>query len=444
MTEDYIDSVFLRRQLVFEITNFLSNWLKDDYKSYAINKHYCRVASELVDYVLKYKNFCSEDIVLNKLSKVDLFLNRNFKKQAFLTEPSIWFGNRTEELISLIFKKPNLLISGIEFSIKKETIKLNNFNELDYILEEIENIFEKYNISNFKIPYKIKSALLSIKYYCSEAEINLDQSLTKIFNKISSVYFSTPWSFDSYLMRKALSKKNVNLFWLDHSGSSLNLGYDDEKLSHLYWLGMNGSIYYPNRNMESNSIFFKVKKRSFETKINQIGKNHNLKNKSIKTTSSRKKLGIIIFPLGDKLSYPHYRCNQWFQLDILIRLKPFFKLLSNNYDLIFLLHPSIKSNYVSWLKEKIIPKQNSNYEIGAFEKYSQNIHAVIFTYTNSSTFYQSLQLQKLIYVLSFTFKKSFQLINKEIQRKINYFELLLPLSLSDKDLKELLIEKLKF
>ena len=104
MTEEYIESLFFRRELVIEITGLLSNWLEHDYRLYAINKHYCRVASELVDYILRNKNFCSGDIVLKKLSKVDLFLNRNFKKQAILTNTSVWHGNRTEELTSLFFK----------------------------------------------------------------------------------------------------------------------------------------------------------------------------------------------------------------------------------------------------------------------------------------------------------------------------------------------------
>ncbi len=347
-----------------------------------------------------------------------------------------WTGSSTNELNALILSNPSLLFAGINFKFKCEYLKYGNYSsDLDEILQNVVLILinNGIDVNTNELPKEFINYLIQIKYFFYKTKI-IDTVIDKSLDKLSSIYLSDPWETNNYILRKYLQSKNIECIWLPHGTAGYNFNTQDEKLSHLVWLGMDNKLY----SNKKYSLQFTKSLNNLNDIENAIV-NPLIKTSSIKFSSKKNALGIVIFPLGDLNSYPHYHSNTFFQIRILKKLLPFFINLNKHYKLYFLIHPSITSHYMKWIKVLISENLEYQFYFGSFDEFISNCKNLIFTYMGTSTFHRALILKKNILFLSFSNVRKISKNNILIDSKYKFSEIYLPLDSDNKEISDYLI-----
>lgn len=439
MNQEFTIKVNLRKKLVIVITEQIINYSFDKESTSSINKLACFAASNIIDYYLFRKDIFHNNIdtAPKIVKKVKVKLCRNFKNNSLFIKKKGWIGSNTSELTSLIIKDPVILFSGINLEYDYDLIEMENPpNDIYEISNKIIFILKKYGIkTEDNLPSAFINFIFFIKYHLSKADIFVDKSFVQKLKKLELIYFSDPWQIDNYLFRKILDIYKINNQWLPHGTTGYHFNSHDEILSHLIWMGSNCSLY-------SNSNYsLKINKPiiSIGDLKNTILKQEKLSDSLEIDFAKNKTIGIVVFPLGDLNSYPHYQSNTFFQVHILKKLMPFLIKLNIKFKLYFLLHPSITTYYKKWLKESISSKLDGNYFFGTFDKFQHKCKDLIFTYMGSTTFHDSLKLNKNVTFLSFTYLKNTSKKNILIDSKYSFSEYLISLDLRPNDISEYLM-----
>ncbi len=437
MINSFSSKIILRKKIVLELTSEIIKWSFNNENSFSINKLACFASSNLADYFLFNKKIFDLIKGSKVVSKVELSLTRNLKKKSIFLNRRGWTGSYTNELRSLIISNPSLLVGGINFKFNYEYLKYNyHSRDLGQILKNVVLILINNGIDakTNELPQEFLNFLIQIKYFFYKTKI-IDTGIDKSLDKLSSIYLSEPWETKNYILRKYLQFKNIESIWLPHGTAGYNFNTQDEILAHLVWLGMGNKLY----SNKKYSLQF-TKSLSNLNDIENAIVNPLVKTSSIKFASKTKNaVGIVIFPLGDLNSYPHYHSNTFFQVRILKKLLPFFINLNKYYKLYFLIHPSITSYYMKWIKDLISENLEYQFYFGTFDEFTANCKNIIFTYMGTSTFHRALILKKNILFLSFSNVRKISKKNILIDSKYKFSEVYLPLDSDNKEISDYLI-----
>ena len=259
---------------------------------------------------------------------------------------------------AVLKKKPWLITSGINFNFDYKYKKFEHEKEsenINYIITKISNIFDKKGIKVClkDIPEKFIDYIFFLKYFLNKSIIKAEIKLLNSLRNIKAVYMSDPWQIESYILRKFFKSINLVPIWLPHGTAGYHFCTKDENLYHLVWVGMKDK-FYSDKNYSLN----------FENlEFSSLNNNEQINSKKQVNLISRrsKSIGIVIFPLGDLNSYPHYQSNSFIQIEIIKKLLPFYSSLNENFNLYFLYHPSTTKKYQFWLKQIISKNLNGNY-----------------------------------------------------------------------------------
>ncbi len=439
MIPDIENKINLRKKLVEEVTSEILVWSNKETFSFSINKLACFAASNIVDYIIFGKEIYNPYPKKKIIDSITLSSSKTLKKNSLFFSEKAWCGNNTRELRAVLKKKPWLITSGIKFNFDYQYKKFEHKKEsenINYIITKISNIFDKYGIEVYlnEIPKSFIDYIVFIKYFLYKSIIKTETNFINSLRNIKEIYMSDPWQIESYILRKFFKSINLVPIWLPHGTAGYHFCTKDESLYHLVWVGMKDKFYSDkiySLNFENLDFSSSNNKEQIQSKkaVNLISR----KSKSI---------GIVIFPLGDLNSYPHYQSNSFIQIEIIKKLIPFYSALNENFNLYFLCHPSTTNKYKFWLKQTISNNLNGNYFFGTYDKFSNRLKNIVFTYIGTSTFHESLIAKKNIFFLSLGISNLFEKFNIVLDNKYFFTEISLPFSCTSSQIKDYLIEEI--